>query len=145
VEAAAHVQPARAPQTSGELRHITAEFRAFNREIFEHAVGSRTVPIRGPAGIRRRHPINLMGDFVPHGQMRGWVDDAMRHYMRGHHPEYNEWVRDHLLDVLTTPGLTRQEAFRRFVEAQRRLRWVIEDHADILNFAPFSVSLGSFL
>jgi hypothetical protein len=49
------------------------------------------------------------------------------------------------LTSLTTPGLTREEVFRRFVEAQRRLRRVIEDHPDILNFAPFSVSLGSFL
>jgi hypothetical protein len=128
---------------SGETHHIATvygEYGEINRQMFEEVFGGQLVPVVGPKGIRYRnpinHPLNLIIDFVAHGQIRGWLGNNMEPVMRGHHPDYNDWVTYHLLDVVTTRGLTPDQRFSRFVATIKQIRAIVELHPDVLIDGP---------
>lgn len=109
-----------------ETHHIATRFHAENSALLDSV------------GLHIDHDLNLIQQFGEHGQMRGWWDwenGTYQYRMRGHHPDYNNWVTAHLREV-APPGLPPDQALRRIVHALQRLERVIRRHPDVLAFGP---------
>lgn len=109
-----------------ETHHIATRFRAENRAILESV------------GLHIDNKLNLIKNFGEHGQLRGWYDwknRAYRYYTRGHHPDYNRWVTNHLRQVAPA-GLRPDQALRNIVEALQRLERIIRQYPDVLQYGP---------
>jgi hypothetical protein len=123
-----------------EDHHIASVYQA-NQQYFRQA------------GLSRNVEENMLREFAEHGQQRGWyrwyekgkagedikafkrVED-IKYTMRGHHPDYNNWVTNTLKRAITA-DLPQEEARRRLLGITGRIRELLKVHPDILTYGPY--------
>lgn len=109
-----------------EDHHIATRYRARNKKLFKQA------------GTSIDADLNLIKDFPEHGQLRGWYDWKNRSYrfvMKGHHPEYNEWVTRTLRKAVP-PGMAPDVSLSRIMIMNGRLEAIIRAHPEVLSHGP---------
>jgi uncharacterized protein DUF4157 len=118
----------------GEKHHIGSLYDTDTEELFV------------AAGMSRNDKSNIIKNFEEHGQMRGYVEweeakivdgkfvkPQYKPMMKGHHPEYKEWVNKHLRDAVPE-GITQEEKKKRLTAVLEKLRQIIEEHPYVLTY-----------
>lgn len=109
-----------------ETHHIATRYRDKNIKILESV------------GLKVDDDLNLIKNFAEHGQMRGWYDwknKVFRYKMKGHHPDYNHWVTEQLMQAAPT-GLAPNQALDRVTGVLRKLEAIIRKHPGVLQYGP---------
>jgi hypothetical protein len=123
-------------QGPAETHHLATQFGSRAREIFEEAFGTNQIVTAGRLRHPVHHPVNLLTEFAEHRLFAGWWNATGRYVFFGHHRGYHSWVARHLRAALDTPNLTREQAFRAFVEMTDRLKRVVRNNPHILEYGP---------
>src|SRR5262245_6990875 len=108
-----------------ERHHIATKYRDENIELLESV------------GLTIDDDLNLTV-LEEHGQMRGWYDWENGSYnfkMKGHHEAYNEWVTDQLNKAVEL-GTTPSESLDQVVRVLRKLKLIISDYPEVLQYGP---------
>ena len=109
-----------------EDHHIATRYRNKNKAIFKRA------------GSHIDDDLNLIKEFPEHGQLRGsydWKNPGYKFDMRGHHPDYNNWVSDTLANAIP-PTLPRNQARARILRINQQLETIIRQHPEVLSHGP---------
>lgn len=109
-----------------EDHHIATRYRKANEKIFKKL------------GLSVDHDLNLITEFPEHAELRGyykWKEGGYEFRMRGHHPEYNDWVTK-LLKKATRKGLRPDQALYEATRVLRELKSVIRKYPEVLSHGP---------
>ena len=109
-----------------ETHHIATKYRKANKEALKNA------------GMVIDDKLNLIKDLPEHGQIRGWYDWKNGKYqfnMRGHHPDYNNWVTNALVKA-APDGIAPELALDRITKIMEQLDQIIRKYPEVLTNGP---------